>query len=58
MQEVATFGPRHCKVRFLLLHQQTALINAIRANLAEFGIVVPARRDGVKQRAAFIRSGC
>ena len=33
----------------LLIRQQTAVINAIRAHLAEFGIVAPVGRNGVEQ---------
>src|ERR1700746_2930806 len=36
--------PRH-----LFIRQQTAVINAIRAHLAEFGIVAPVGRNGVEQ---------
>lgn len=35
-------------VRHLLIRQQTAVINSIRAYLAEFGIVAPVGRRGVK----------
>src|SRR5882757_1865125 len=37
------------RARHLLMRQQTAVINAIRANLAEFGIVAPVGRNGVEQ---------
>jgi transposase len=33
----------------LLMRQQTSVINAIRAHLAEFGIVAPVGRNGVEQ---------
>jgi transposase len=33
----------------LLIRQQTAVINALRAHLAEFGIVAPVGRNGVEQ---------
>jgi transposase len=33
----------------LLIRQQTSVINAIRAHLAEFGIVTPVGRNGVDQ---------
>src|SRR5919205_3331915 len=33
--------------RYLFIRQQTAVINAIRAHLAEFGIVAPVGRKGV-----------
>ena len=36
------------RTRHLLIRQQTAVINAIRAHLAEFGIVSPAGRKGVE----------
>ena len=35
--------------RHLFIRQQTAVINAIRAHLAEFGIVAPVGRNGVEQ---------
>jgi transposase len=37
------------RTRHLFIRQQTAVINAIRAHLAEFGIVAPVGRDGVAQ---------
>jgi transposase len=37
------------RTRHLLLRQQTSVINAIRAHLAEFGIVAPVGRQGVEQ---------
>ena len=37
------------RTRHLLIHQQTAVINAIRAHLAEFGIVAPLGRLGVEE---------
>jgi transposase len=37
------------RTRHLLIRQQTAIINAIRACLAEFGIVAPVGRKGVEQ---------
>jgi hypothetical protein len=40
---------RHaCRERHLFIRQQTAVINAIRAHLAEFGIVAPVGRKGVE----------
>jgi transposase len=36
------------RTRHLLIRQQTAVINAIRAHLAEFGIVAPVGRNGVE----------
>src|SRR5437867_6527708 len=35
--------------RHLFIRQQTAVINAIRSHLAEFGIVAPVGRNGVEQ---------
>src|SRR4029079_14263850 len=37
------------RTRHLLIRQQTAVINAIRAHLAEFGIIAPVGRNGVEQ---------
>src|SRR6266852_7255730 len=37
------------RTRHLFIRQQTALINSIRAHLAEFGIVAPVGRKGVEQ---------
>jgi transposase len=37
------------RTRHLFIRQQTAMINAIRAHLAEFGIVAPVGRNGVEQ---------
>ena len=37
------------RTRHLLMRQQTAVINAIRSHLAEFGIVAPVGRNGVDQ---------
>jgi transposase len=37
------------RTRHLFIRQQTAVINAIRAHLAEFGIVAPVGRHGVAQ---------
>src|SRR6476620_4930780 len=37
------------RTRHLLIRQQTSVINAIRAHLAEFGIVAPVGRNGVAQ---------
>ena len=36
------------RTRHLFIRQQTSLINAIRAHLAEFGIVAPVGRNGVE----------
>ena len=37
------------RTRHLFIRQQTAVINSIRAHLAEFGIVAPAGRKGVTE---------
>ena len=37
------------RTRHLFIRQQTSVINAIRAHLAEFGIVAPVGRYGVEQ---------
>jgi transposase len=37
------------RTRHLFIRQQTAVINAIRAHLAEFGIVAPVGRNGAEQ---------
>jgi transposase len=37
------------RTRHLLIRPQTAVINAIRAHLAEFGIVAPVGRKGVEE---------
>jgi hypothetical protein len=37
------------RTRHLLIRQQTSVINAIRAHLAEFAIVAPVGRNGVEQ---------
>src|SRR5262245_923698 len=55
MRFVATKTPeqRSClmlhRTRHLFIRQQTSVINAIRAHLAEFGIVAPVGRNGVEQ---------
>jgi transposase len=55
MQFVATKTPEQqsCltlhRTRHLFIRQQTSVINAIRAHLAEFGIVAPVGRNGVEQ---------
>jgi transposase len=36
------------RTRHLFIRQQTAVINSIRAHLAEFGIVAPVGRSGVE----------
>jgi transposase len=40
------------RTRHLFIRQQTAVINAIRAHLAEFGMVAPVGRNGVEQLLA------
>ena len=45
------------KTRQLLIRQQTMLINAIRAHLAEFGIVAGVGRRGVEKLEAVIEAG-
>ena len=37
------------RTRHLFIRQQTAVVNAIRAHLAEFGIVAPVGRRGVEE---------
>src|SRR5665647_2610975 len=37
------------RTRHLFIRQQTAVINAIRAHLAEFGIVAPVGRKGIEE---------
>jgi hypothetical protein len=37
------------RTRHLFIRRQTAVINAIRAHLAEFGIVAPVGRNGVEE---------
>ncbi len=37
------------RTRHLFIRQQTAIINTIRAHLAEFGIVAPVGRNGVEE---------
>jgi transposase len=54
MRFVATKTPEQqsCllhRTRHLFIRQQTAMINAIRAHLAEFGIVAPVGRNGVEE---------
>jgi hypothetical protein len=51
--ETKTMEQQSCLVlhrtRHLFIRQQTSLINAIRAHLAEFGIVAPVGRKGLDQ---------
>src|SRR5215831_9320649 len=42
------------RARHLLIRQQTSVINAIRAHLAEFGVVAPVGRKGVEQLLAVV----
>jgi transposase len=42
------------RTRQLFIRQQTSVINAIRAHLAEFGIVAPVGRKGVEQLLAVV----
>jgi transposase len=42
------------RTRHLFIRQQTAVINAIRAHLAEFGIVAPVGRRGVEQLLSIV----
>jgi transposase len=43
------------RTRQLFIRQQTSVINAIRAHMAEFGIVAPVGRKGVEQLLAVIK---
>jgi transposase len=45
------------RTRHLFIRQQTSVINAIRAHLAEFGIVAPVGRNGVEQLLAVTADG-
>ena len=51
--ETKTLEQQSClmlhRTRHLFIRQQTAVINAIRAHLAEFGIVAPVGRNGVEE---------
>lgn len=42
------------RTRHLFIRQQTAVINSIRAHLAEFGIVAPVGRNGVEELLAIV----
>jgi transposase len=42
------------RTRHLFIRQQTAVINSIRAHLAEFGIVAPVGRHGVEQLLSIV----
>ena len=37
------------RTRHLFIRQQTSVINAIRAHLAEFGVIAPVGRKGVEE---------
>ena len=37
------------RTRHLFIRQQTSVINAIRAHLAEFGVIAPVGRQGVEE---------
>jgi len=37
------------RTRHLFIRQQTAVINAIRAHLVEFGVIAPVGRKGVEE---------
>jgi transposase len=54
--ETKTPEQRSClmlhRTRQLFIRQQTSVINAIRAHMAEFGIVAPVGRKGVEQLLA------
>jgi transposase len=56
--ETKTAEQQRCLVlhrtRHLFIRQQTSVINAIRAHLAEFGIVAPVGRKGVEQLLAIV----
>jgi hypothetical protein len=45
----AVKAPMLHRTRHLFIRQQTAVINAIRAHLAELGIVAPVGRNGVEE---------
>jgi transposase len=45
------------RTRHLFIRQQTAVINAIRAHLAEFGIVAPVGRNGVEELLGVVADG-
>ena len=42
------------RTRQIFIRQQTSVINAIRAHMAEFGIVAPVGRKGVEQLLAVV----
>src|SRR5271165_5238224 len=45
------------RTRHLFIRQQTSVINAIRAHLAEFGIVAPVGRNGIEQLLGVVADG-
>jgi transposase len=45
------------RTRHLFIRQQISVINAIRAHLAEFGLVAPVGRDGVEQLLGIVADG-
>ena len=45
------------RTRHLFIRHQTSVINAIRAHLAEFGIVAPVGRNGVEQLLGVVADG-
>ena len=45
------------RTRHLFIRQQTAVINAIRAHLAEFGVVAPVGRNGVEELLKVVTDG-
>jgi transposase len=45
------------RTRHLFIRQQTAVINAIRAHLAELGIVAPVGRKGVEELLRVVADG-
>jgi transposase len=45
------------RTRHLFIREQTSVINAIRAHLAEFGIVAPVGRNGVEQLLGVVADG-
>src|SRR6266576_3409516 len=45
------------RTRHLFIRQQTAVINSIRAHLAEFGIVAPVGRKGVEELLKVVADG-
>ena len=46
------------RTRHLFIRQQTAVINAIRAHLAEYGIVAAVGRNGVEEPASKVIATC